>query len=123
MAPANDMSPALDIIRLRRTLQTSLARLMDAQDYIAGQLAALAAIESQVRVLALRESSRSVEAQVPSDELRYLCDLQEETNTNFRVMRQTYADLSAQIADLMQQHEWLYDATFAQAGHRTSDQG
>lgn len=116
MVSANDEMIAPDVVQVRRTLQKSLEKLMSVQDYLAGQIAALNAIEYQVRILALRESSRSINDHADLDELRYLCQLQEETNANFRQMRKSYADLTAQIDMLMEQHEWLYDATFAQGG-------
>jgi hypothetical protein len=116
MVLANGPIPVPDVIKVRRTLQSSLTKLMDAQEYLAGQINALTSIEQQVRLLALRESSRCLADHADIEELEYLRDLQEQTNTNFREMRKSYDVLSAQIAKLMMQHEWLYDATFAQGG-------
>jgi hypothetical protein len=116
MEPANDLHPVPDVVRIRQTLQASLAKLMDAQEYLAGQIAVLTTIEQQVRLLALRESSRCLHDHVDSEELQYLRDLQEQTNINFQQMRRSYNVLCAQIAKLMMQHKWLYDATFAQGG-------
>lgn len=116
MAPANDTTCSTNIIQVRRTLQASLTKLMDVQDYLACQILALSTIEKQVRVLALRETSRSLKENSDPGGHRYLCELQDETNANFREMHNTYAELSAQIDRLMKQHEWLYAATFAQGG-------
>jgi hypothetical protein len=116
MEPANDLLPVPDVVRIRQTLQASLAKLMDAQEYLVGQIAVLTTIEQQVRLLALRESSRCLNDHVDSGELQCLRDLQDQTNINFQQMRRSYNVLSAQIAKLMMQHEWLYDATFAQGG-------
>ncbi|MCK2055320.1 hypothetical protein [Methylobacterium sp. 37f] len=116
MMPANDLLTAPDVVRIRRTLQASLAKLMEAQEHLKGQITSLTSIEQQVRLLALRESSRCLNDQADLEELQYLRDLQEQTNANFCHMHQSYAALSAQIAKLMMQHEWLYEATFAQGG-------
>ncbi|WP_264051642.1 hypothetical protein [Methylobacterium flocculans] len=121
MVLANDQTSAPDVIRIRQTLQVSVAKLMDAQDYLAGQIAALTSIEHQVRLLALRETSRCVNDHADVEELRYLRDLQDQTNANFRQMRESYDTLSTQLAKLMMQHEWLYDATFAQGGKGSAD--
>lgn len=116
MVPANDLLPGPELIRMRRTLQASLAQLMNAQEYLAGQIDTLTSIEQQVRLLALRESSRCLNDHANTEKLHYLRDLQEQTNANFRRIRENYDILSAQIVKLMIRHECLYDATFAQGG-------
>jgi hypothetical protein len=112
MIPANDLSSVSDVIQIRRTLQKSVEQLMDAQDYIAGQVVALQAIERQVRALALREGGRILEAERQTDDLDRLSDMQTATNANFRQMQDSYAGLRAQILTLLGQHEQLYNATF-----------
>src|SRR4051812_7246345 len=112
MVPANDFSSVSDVIQIRRTLQKSVEQLMDAQDYIVGQVAALQAIERQVRTLALRESGRILEAEKQTDDLDRLSDMQTATNANFRQMQDSYAGLRAQILTLLGQHEALYNSTF-----------
>ena len=116
MVPANDVIPVPDVAQIRRTLQASLANLMEAQEYLNVQIDRLNVIEVQVRMLALQESSRSINNHADPNELRYLCELQEETNLHVRQMHKSYSDLASQITLLMEQHEWLYDATFAQGG-------
>jgi hypothetical protein len=116
MIPANDLSSVSDVIQIRRTLQKSVEQLMDAQDYIAGQVVALQAIERQVRVLTLREGGRLLEAERQTDDLDRLSDMQTATNANFRQMQDSYAGLRAQILTLLGQHERLYNLTFA-PGH------
>lgn len=113
MIPANDLISVPDVVQFRRTIQRSVEQLMDAQDYIAGQVAALKAIERQVRTLALRESSRLLEAESQTDDLDRLSDMQTATNANFRQMQDSYAGLRAQILTLLGQHEQLYSSTFA----------
>ncbi|KQU17995.1 hypothetical protein ASG63_23740 [Methylobacterium sp. Leaf94] len=115
MVPANDFSSMSNVIQIRRTLQKSVAQLMDAQDYIVGQVAALQAIERQVRALALRESAHVLEAEGQTDDLDRLSDLQTATNANFRQMQDSYAGLRAQILTLMGQHEQLYNSTFVRS--------
>jgi hypothetical protein len=112
MIPANDLSSVSDVIQIRRTLQKSVEQLMDAQDYIAGQVVALQAIERQVRALALREGGRILEAERQTDDLDRLSDMQTATNANFRQMQDSYAGLRAQILTLLGQHEQLYNSTF-----------
>jgi hypothetical protein len=113
MIPANDLSSVSDVIQIRRTLQKSVEQLMDAQDYIAGQVVALQAIERQVRALALREGGRILEAERQTDDLDRLSDMQTATNANFRQMQDSYAGLRAQILTLLGQHEQLYNSTFS----------
>lgn len=114
MIAANDTTTVSDIVRIRRTLQASVEKLLDAQAYLAGQLVALDAVEHHVRALALREGSRFLGEEADSDALRRHGELQAETNANFRQMHETATHLRAQIAALLRQHERLYNATFAQ---------
>jgi hypothetical protein len=115
MRPANDVHRLPDISSMRRSLQANAVKLLDAKDHLASQIAALRAVERQVRALALLESSRSLNAESNSAELQRLRELQVEMNVNFRQMQKTYVDLSVQIAGLLKQHEGLYEATFAQS--------
>jgi hypothetical protein len=116
MLPANDANPLPDVASMRRSLQTNVAKLLDAKDHLANQIAALGAVERQVRALALRESRRCLVEEADPAELLRLGELQAETNANFRQMQETYVNLSAQIAAMLTQHQRLYDATFAQSG-------
>lgn len=102
-----------DVAGIRQSLQANVARLMDVSDHLARQVAALDAAERQVRAMALREASRSVESPRDPDEPARLGALQARANADFRQMRETHALLSARIDALLRQHEALYDATFA----------
>lgn len=114
MIAANDATPVPDIVRIRRTLQASVEKLLDAQAYLAGQIVALGAVEHQVRALALREGSRLLGAETDPEALRRHGELQAETNADFRRMHETAAHLRTQLAALLLQHERLYNATFVQ---------
>ena len=59
MIAANDANYLLDVASIRRHLQTNVTSLLEARDHLAMQIAALDAVERQVRILALRESSLS----------------------------------------------------------------
>ncbi|KQP23947.1 hypothetical protein ASF27_12335 [Methylobacterium sp. Leaf102] len=113
MEPANDAIHKLsDVARIRQSLRASVAKLMDAAEHLAQQIAALDAAERQVRALALRETSRVLDGHPDPDERGRLGTLQGETNANFQQMRAAYAELSSRIDALLGQHQELYDATF-----------
>jgi len=113
-----------DVAAIRQSLQSNVARLMDASEHLARQVAALDAAERHVRSLALRETSRALEAPRDPGEPARLGALQARTNADFRRMRAIHALLSARIDVLLQQHAALYDATFApdrEASSRSRD--
>lgn len=113
MLSANDATPLPDIASMRRSLQANVVKLLDAKDHLAKQIGALDAVERQVRAMALRESSRSLDEHPDPTALQRFSELQAETNGNFRQMQETYVNLSNQIVALLTQHERLYEATFA----------
>lgn len=102
-----------DVAAIRRSLQANVARLIDVNDHLARQVAALDAAERHVRGLALRDTSRALEAPHDPDEPTRLGELQARTNADFRRMREIHALLSTRIDALLRQHAALYDATFA----------
>ncbi len=114
MEPANDaiLHPT-DVARIRRSLRTSVGKLMDAGEHLAQRIAELDVAERRVRALALRETTRSLDGRGDPDEHARLGALQAETNANFRRMRAAYVELNARIDVLLVQHQGLYDATFA----------
>jgi hypothetical protein len=116
MGPSDDAIDLSDVARIRQSLQANVARLMDVGDHLARQVAALDAAERHVRAIALRETTRSLEAPGDPEECARLGELQARTNADFRQMRETHALLGAQIDTLLRQHEALYEATFAPDG-------
>jgi hypothetical protein len=116
MAPSDAAISASDVAAIRRSLRTNVARLMDVNEHLARQVAALEAAEWHVRGLALRETSRSLEKPQDPDERTRLGELQAGTNADFRRMREIQGLLGVRIDALLRQYEALYGVTFTPHG-------